>query len=478
MFEQIIASRTIKETTTPPLTVSQLSQLVKRSLEQGFSKVIVEGEISGLKIPSSGHIYFTLKDEGAVLAAIMWRGQAAKLPQTLKDGDAVVCTGELTTYPGRSQYQLIVNEVKLAGVGALMAMLAERKAKLLAEGLFSTDYKRALPKFPTRIGVITSPTGAVIRDILHRLSERYPVKVSLWPVAVQGETTVNEVCQAIKGFNRLAEEKSALMPDVIIIARGGGSFEDLWPFNDEAIVRAAFASNIPIISAIGHETDNCLLDLVADLRAPTPTAAAEIATPSSAELKERLRKHADWMVRAARRHIMLYEQNLQLSWSRMVDPKTYVSSCEAHVAKINTQIGFLVSRSLTHHQHNYKTALVRLRLVNLSSKLNDYQQQLARCKQLQARMMIAIYQQSQLRLAHVLSMLKSLDYRNILKRGFTMLRDADGKLVCSKKSLSNGKYSVEFHDGRAELAYPATGTGIRSAKKPSGANVKQLGLFE
>ncbi len=257
-------------------SVSELSQLLKRAVESQFAQVCVRGEISGFKLHSSGHAYFALRDADCVLDAVMWRGTKTTAP--LQDGLEVIATGKLTTYGGRSKYQMVITHVEAAGQGALLKILQDRKIKLQKEGLF--DRKRELPKFPSTIGVITSPTGAVIRDILHRIGDRFPCHVLVWPVLVQGPGSSDQITAAIKGFNNLAQR-----PDVLIVARGGGSLEDLWAFNEENVVRAAAFSEIPIISAVGHETDTTLIDFASDKRAPTPTAAAEFATPDQQSLK-------------------------------------------------------------------------------------------------------------------------------------------------------------------------------------------------
>ncbi|MCC5976299.1 MAG: exodeoxyribonuclease VII large subunit, partial [Rubellimicrobium sp.] len=269
---------------TPEFTVSELSGAVKRMVENEFGFVRVRGEVGRVSRPASGHLYFDLKDDRAVLAAIAWKGQAARLATRPEEGMEVVATGRLTTFPGQSKYQMIVEDIAPAGVGALMAMLEKRKAMLAAEGLFEAARKRPIPFLPEVVGVITSPSGAVIRDILHRLRDRFPRRVLVWPVAVQGAACAPEVARAIAGFNALAQGGPIPRPDVLIVARGGGSIEDLWGFNEEAVARAAAASAIPLISAVGHETDTTLIDFVADLRAPTPTAAAELAVPVRMEL--------------------------------------------------------------------------------------------------------------------------------------------------------------------------------------------------
>src|SRR5580700_89255 len=268
----------------PEYTVSELSLALKRSIEEGFSHVRVRGEISGFKRVGSGHCYFALKDAEAVLDAVCWRQTAIRIPLKPEDGMEVVCTGRLTTYPGRSKYQLVIDSIELAGIGALLKMLEDRRQRLAAEGLFASERKKKLPFLPGVIGIVTSPTGAVIRDILHRLADRFPRHVLVWPVAVQGEGAAAQVAAAIEGFNRLVPGGRVPRPDLLIVARGGGSLEDLMPFNEEIVVRAAAASAIPLISAVGHETDTTLIDHASDRRAPTPTAAAEMAVPVRADL--------------------------------------------------------------------------------------------------------------------------------------------------------------------------------------------------
>src|SRR5882672_11468005 len=268
----------------PEYTVSELSLALKRSIEDDFGQVRVRGEISGFKRPGSGHCYFALKDADAVLDAVCWRMTAIRLAIKPEDGMEVVCSGRLTTYPGRSKYQLVVDTIELAGKGALLRLLEERRLRLAAEGLFAVERKKPLPFLPAVIGIVTSPTGAVIRDILHRLADRFPRRVLIWPVTVQGDGAAAQIAAAIDGFNRLGAAGPAPRPDLIIVARGGGSLEDLMAFNEEIVVRAAAASAIPLISAVGHETDTTLIDHAADLRAPTPTAAAEIAVPVRLDL--------------------------------------------------------------------------------------------------------------------------------------------------------------------------------------------------
>lgn len=285
-----------------PLSVSELSGKLKRTIEDGFGHVRLRGEISGYKRAASGHAYLCLKDESAVIDGVMWKGQAAALPFGPQDGLEVIATGKVTTYPGRSKYQIVIERMELAGEGALMALFERLKAQLAAEGLFDAARKKPLPFMPRVIGVVTSPTGAVIRDILHRLADRCPSHVLVWPVQVQGETAAAQVAAAVRGFDAIRPGGPVPRPDLLIVARGGGSIEDLWAFNEEAVVRAVAGCSIPVISAVGHETDTSLCDFAADLRAPTPTAAAELAVPVLADLRHTIGSLALRTDRCVRRY--------------------------------------------------------------------------------------------------------------------------------------------------------------------------------
>jgi exodeoxyribonuclease VII large subunit len=285
-----------------PVSVSELSGRLKRMVEGEFGHVRLRGEISGYKRATSGHVYLCLKDEGAIIDGVMWRGAAAAVPFSAQDGIEVIATGKLTTYPGRSKYQIVIERMELAGEGALMALFEKLKAQLAGEGLFDPARKQPLPYLPKVIGVITSPTGAVIRDILHRLEDRCPCHVVVWPVAVQGDSAAGQVAAALRGFDAIAPGGPVPRPDLLIVARGGGSIEDLWAFNEEVVVRAIAACSIPVISAVGHETDTSLSDFAADLRAPTPTAAAEMAVPVRAELIHTLASLGLRTERCARRY--------------------------------------------------------------------------------------------------------------------------------------------------------------------------------
>ena len=296
---------------TPEYSVSEISGAVKRAIEGNFARVRVRGEIGRVSRPRSGHVYLDLKDERAVLSGVIWKGVAARLATRPEEGLEVVATGRLTTFPGQSKYQIVIESITPAGAGALMAMLERRKAMLAAEGLFAPERKKPIPFIPGVIGVITSPSGAVIRDILHRLRDRFPRHVLIWPVAVQGQACAPEVARAIEGFNRLAPGGPIPRPDLLIVARGGGSLEDLWGFNEEIVARAAAASEIPLISAVGHETDTTLIDYVADRRAPTPTAAAEMAVPVRLELMAAVDSLGGRLVQALMRRFELSRQRLR-----------------------------------------------------------------------------------------------------------------------------------------------------------------------
>jgi exodeoxyribonuclease VII large subunit len=296
----------------PSLSVSELSMRLKRTVEDAFGFVRVRGEVSGWKRAASGHCYMCLKDDKAVIDGVLWKANAAALAFRPEDGIEVVATGKLTTYPGRSRYQIVIERLELAGQGALMALLDKRRRALAGEGLFDAQRKQRLPFAPKVIGVVTSPTGAVIRDILHRLEDRFPCHVVVWPVKVQGETAAAQIAAAVRGFDGLAPGERVPRPDLVIVARGGGSIEDLWAFNEEDVVRAVAACSIPTISAVGHETDTSLCDFAADVRAPTPTAAAEMAVPVRSELVTQLRETGQRMHRCTSKGVERLTERLQV----------------------------------------------------------------------------------------------------------------------------------------------------------------------
>lgn len=344
-------------TNAAEFSVSEIAQAVKRTVEDEFGHVRVRGEISGFRGQhSSGHCYFTLKDDAATIDAVIWKGNFARLAFRPEEGLEVIATGRLTTFPRSSKYQIVIEQIEPAGAGALMALLEERRKKLLAEGLFARERKRPLPYLPRVIGVVTSPTGAVIRDILHRLADRFPSHVLVWPVRVQGETCASEVVNAIEGFNALAPGGAMPRPDLLIVARGGGSIEDLWGFNEEAVVRAVAASAIPVISAVGHETDTTLIDYASDMRAPTPTAAAEAAVPVRAELIAYVDDQGSRQRAAARRSLASLRDRLRAASAGLPRAADLISTQRQSLDMTSTQL----SSGLRHYVQNKHLTLSRL----------------------------------------------------------------------------------------------------------------------
>jgi exodeoxyribonuclease VII large subunit len=345
------------QSNVPEFSVSELAFSLKHTVEEHYGHVRVRGEISRVSIPKSGHMYTSLKDDKAVIDAVCWKGVVSKLSIRPEEGLEVICTGKMTTYPGNSRYQLIIESMELAGEGALLKMLEERKKKLAAEGIFDAERKKQLPFLPSRIGVVTSPTGAVIRDILHRLADRFPRDVLLWPVKVQGEGAANEIAKAINGFNALDQN---LKPDLIIVARGGGSLEDLMAFNEEIVVRAASSSTIPIISAIGHETDTTLLDYAADRRAPTPTGAAEIAVPVRMNLRAQILEDEKRLVNAAGRLLQQYRNKIDALGAKLGDPAQILELKTQHIDRKGDRLDHALKETMNRTQKRLFQTSVRL----------------------------------------------------------------------------------------------------------------------
>ena len=401
-------------------SVSEISDSIKGTLENSFGYVKVRGEVSGLSKPASGHIYLNLKDDKAVIKAIIWRSAAARISFVPEDGLEVICSGKLTTgysdrYPGRSDYSIIVDSITPAGEGALMALLEQRKKKLAAEGLFEEQNKKSLPKYPETIGIVTSPTGAVIKDILHRLNERFPCNVILWPVPVQGQDAAQLISDAVDGFNNLSSKDEVNIPDLIIIARGGGSIEDLWPFNEEIVIRSVFKSNIPIVSAIGHETDTTLIDFVSDLRAPTPTAAAEISTPDKEELLRDINEKNNRLNYS----INLYLDNLKDNFISIKDKlpvslKLFLNNLTSYFQNISQSLNF---RVLGEQLKSSKVELISL------------EESLLKAKNI-------LVERLQKELDNKSMLLESLSYKSVLKRGYSVTRSSN-KIIKSKKDLKD-----------------------------------------
>jgi exodeoxyribonuclease VII large subunit len=395
-----------QHTEAPPLSVTELSNQLRATVEETFYSVAITGEISNFHPAASGHIYFKMKDAQNAINAIIWRGTAERLAFRPEEGMQVVARGKITTYGARSEYQIIINTIEPAGQGALMQILEERKKKLEAEGLFNTEHKKPIPYLPAKIGIVTSSTGAVIQDMLHRIEERCPRHILLWPTAVQGKGAENQIAQAIKGFNTLDEDKK---PDVIIVARGGGSLEDLWAFNEEIVVRAIFESDIPVISGVGHEPDVTLCDYVADKRAPTPSAAAEMAVPVKSELIYALNNTQSRMLNIIQNQLVNYNEKVRLLANSIPNPQS--------------------------------------KLIQANLRLGDYHERLIKTMQ-------HTLQLNRQRIKNAEGMLASYAPDAPLKRGYVYATSADGSLINSAKKVAKGtKLTLHFKDGekRAEI---------------------------
>lgn len=435
-------------------TVSELSGALKRTVEDVFGHVRVRAEISGLKRAASGHVYLTLKDDKAVLDGVMWRGTADRLSFRPEDGLEVICTGKLTTYPGRSKYQIVIEAMEPAGVGALMALLEERKKKLAAEGLFDPARKRPLPYLPSVIGVVTSPTGAVIRDILHRLRDRFPVHVLLWPVLVQGETAAGQIAAAIRGFNALPENGDIPRPDLLIVARGGGSLEDLWAFNEEEVVRAAAESAIPLISAVGHETDTTLIDFASDQRAPTPTAAAEIAVPVRADLIAYVDDQERRIKRSLNRSLVDKRERLAGLSRGLRDPASLITERVQHLDHLESRLRQSVVGNLNFKLQLFTGASAKLRPQLLDRSLQQYREKMIVIDRQMARSIGIKQERAGDRLNSAVRLLESLSFRRVLKRGYSIVWDETGKPISSIKEATAGKpVDVEFVDGKSAAVF-------------------------
>jgi exodeoxyribonuclease VII large subunit len=428
-------------------TVSELSFALKRTLEDAYGYVRVRGEISRVNNHGSGHCYFDLKDDRSVISAVVWRSNFHRLRIKPQQGLEVVVTGRVTTFPGQSKYQILIETLEPAGVGALMALLEERKKSLAAEGLFDPARKKPIPYLPRVIGVVTSPTGAVIRDIMHRLAARFPRHVILWPVRVQGDQCAPEVAAAIRGFNALLSEGPIPRPDLIIVARGGGSIEDLWGFNEEIVIRAAAESGIPLISAVGHETDWTLLDHVADERAPTPTAAAERAVPVRAELVD----HVEAIVARIRRCAakLIEDRHTRLISASRGLPR--LDDIFAHARQsfsvAGSRLSFALRANTRHHRSLYQHWSAKLSLRPVEQEIDRQGQFLDRQHRRLHRglsLFISVKQRSIISTAKLLS---TLSHRSVLKRGFALVT-TEGRLVSDAAQAKPAMHvSIEFHDG-------------------------------
>jgi len=431
----------------PEYSVSEISHVLKRTLEETFPHVRVRGELSGFKRAASGHMYFKLKDDDAVLDGVCWKGIAGRLSIVPEDGMEVIVTGRVTAYGGRSSYQIIVESLELAGEGALLKLLEDRRRKLAEEGLFDAAAKQELPYMPEIIGVITSPTGAVIRDILHRLQDRFPLRVIVWPVVVQGKTAAAEIAAAIEGFNAVGGAQSAVpRPDVLIVARGGGSLEDLMAFNEEEVVRAAAASKIPLISAVGHETDTTLIDYAADMRAPTPTAAAEMAVPVRAELLALVIDSGSRLMRAVNRNLNEGRAHLQGLTRGLPNLRRMIEDATQRLDDWDERLKYSLRTGLQNRSARLDRAVAALprpqaRIENAHTRLAGQSRALTMAGKRQI-------EQRRQRLAQASALLESYSYQRVLERGFALVTGPDGTPVLSSKKVKSGDdLTVRFQDG-------------------------------
>ena len=450
-------------------TVSELSAALKRTVEDAYGYVRVRGEVSGFKGASpSGHVYFRLKDDKAVLEGVIWKGVWGRMRVKPEEGLDVIVSGKLTTFAGSSKYQIVIDTLEPAGVGALMKLLEERKKKLAAEGLFDEARKQLIPFLPNVIGVVTSPTGAVIRDILHRLADRFPRRVLVWPVRVQGEASAAEVANAIKGFNALPLRGALPRPDLIIVARGGGSLEDLWSFNEEIVVRAAADSMIPLISAVGHETDVTLIDFAADRRAPTPTAAAEIAVPVRTELLAEVaalaaRQIGSWQrgMEVRRTELRAATRALPARDELLADPRQRLDTLVKRLPRALHANAQLHRTHLTRAAARLTPRLLKLRLARSSEIIVALGKRgaLARKNNLQRRWD---------RVSSAEQLLKAFSYQGVLKRGYALVRDDEGHPLRSAAAVtSRMRLDIEFSDGRVGAVADDGGAPERARPKKS-----------
>jgi exodeoxyribonuclease VII large subunit len=443
----------------PALSVSELSMSLKRMVEDNFGHVRLRGEISGFKKAASGHAYLTLKDDRACIDAVMWKGSAGALAFRPEDGIEVIATGKLTTYPGRSKYQIVIDRLELAGAGALMMLLEKLKAKLGDEGLFDPARKQQLPFLPRTIGVVTSPTGAVIRDILHRLADRCPTHVVVWPVIVQGQGAADQIAAAIRGFDSLDADGPVPRPDLVIVARGGGSIEDLWAFNEEAVVRAIAACSIPLISAVGHETDTTLADYAADMRAPTPTAAAELAVPVRADLIAALRDRGLRAERATRRRREQAADRLAVLARLLPTPASLLDPQRQRTDELGERLRRGLGRRLADARGDLAHAAAALRPAVLAQRTTVARQRLA-ASRLHPDLLARRLSDASNRFDRLSRLARSLDPRRPLSRGYAWVTARPGGTVLTEAAAarSAGALTLQFADGtvdaRVERAPP------------------------
>lgn len=458
-----------------PYSVSELAFALKRTLEDAYGFVRLRGELSKVTHHSNGHVYLTLKDERAAIDGVVWKGQVSRLQVRPQQGMEVVVTGKITSYPQGSRYQIVIETMEPAGVGALLAQLERLKAKLQAEGLFEAARKRPLPAMPAVVGVITSPTGAVIRDILHRIRDRWPCRVVVWPVVVQGDAAAAQVCAAIRGFNALEAGGPIPRPDILIVARGGGSVEDLWPFNDEALARTVAEGTIPLISAVGHETDTTLIDFVSDRRAPTPTAAAEMATPVLAELKALVSDLGARMHRCGGRTVEDRRGRVQHAERALRRVPDLVEMAVQRFGIVSGRLGAGLAKNAAAHERDLVRVASRLSPLLLQ---RPQQVQKDRLEAVAVRLQPAAERKLERlseRLTALAKLHASVDPERPLERGFARVTRADGSIVRQGAALASGEaVSIKFGDKvtREAVIDGAGGAEGPAAPKPAKAKPK------
>ena len=471
----------VPESNAQTYSVSELAFALKRTLEDAYGFVRLRGELSKVTFHGNGHVYLDLKDERASIAGVIWKGQVGTLAVRPEMGLEVIVTGRVTTYPGRSQYQIVIETMAPAGVGALLAQLERLKAKLAAEGLFESSHKRALPAMPGVVGVVTSPTGAVIRDILHRIKERWPCRVIVWPVVVQGDQAAAQVRAAIEGFGALALgggiPGSVPRPDLIIVARGGGSVEDLWPFNDEDLARAAAASPIPLISAVGHETDTTLIDFVSDRRAPTPTAAAEMATPVFAELAASLADYERRIIQCGSRMIDHRRDRLLAAGGGLPRPGDLLAIATQRLDLAAGRLGAALQKNVAAHRHDLAAFAAPLKPVLLQRPIQVKSERLAALAVRLAPAVRRRIDRASEALAAFEKLRLSFDPDRPLTRGFARIHRKNGRLVRAAATLAAGeKVKVVFGDGDRGAVIDGTAPSARRVS-PAPADKAQGSLF-
>ncbi len=457
----------------PIYSVSEISAAIKRTMEDTYSRVRIRGEVSGLRKPGSGHLYMDLKDADGIIAAVCWRGVAARLGVAPEDGIEIIVTGRITTYGPASKYQIIIEDVELAGEGALLKLIEERRKKLAAEGLFDEDAKRPLPFLPDVIGVVTSPTGAVIRDILHRLEDRFPRHVVIWPVRVQGKGAAVEIAAGIRGFNALVPGGPVARPDVIIVARGGGSIEDLMAFNEEVVVRAAADSQIPLISAVGHETDVTLIDFAADRRAPTPTAAAEMAVPVRMELAAQVTENGRRLDGTMMRMVDDAQRQLGQLWRIAGDPNRLVEEAAQRLDDRTERLRGAGAAVIADARARYAGVAAGLRPRALDLTVTRGGERLAAIALRLAREQRQVLSDSGSALQRLSGLLASYSYENVLARGYAVVRDGAGAPVMAAAATKPGMaVDIGFADGAVPAIIGAPGraeAGTRKTRTKAGS---------